>query len=301
MAVLLGLFVSVAAGIGAIVMRFVAVARGAKRRFRIWGPWLGLQLFGAVILFSPLVLHTVAKKAGWFRPEPDKGGGIVKGPGADGGDKVKDADKKPPADKELPKFVKRPLKQTGDAALDQTLADLAGADSKRFKAATDRLLGMAPNEHRAIVAQHLVQHLAEAPVYNRTVLVQVLGRWGTAEEVPALLPLLADANYNLRNETLKTLGSLKDERAAVPMVRCLLDLNTQFHAENALKAMGPAAEGAVLDVLKGNKVQDKIVAIRILAEIGTAQSVPALEAATKNVTLQSEAKKALAAVQARIK
>ena len=62
----------------------------------------------------------------------------------------------------------------------------------RFKAAIDSLMAMPPNEHRAVVAQHLASQLKAAPIYRRTLRVNALAMWGTAQEVPVLIALLAD-------------------------------------------------------------------------------------------------------------
>ncbi len=298
-AVLFGLFFSIFAAVGWLVAKFSAIARGSKRRFKDMVPWLGLTLLSALLFFvTPLALHAIGKQAGWFRPPADegRGDGLVKGP------EVGNAPKKDnePDKKEPPKFEKRPLKMSGDAALDKALAELAADDGKRFRAALATLNDVAVNEHRDVVAQHLAAQLSIAPVWKREHLMRALGRWGTAEEVPLLIQMLADNDINTRNEALQALGKLKDERAAAPMVRCLLDLQTQYHAEQALKAMGPVAEKEVLAMLKQNKkTQDKIIAIRILAEIGTEQSVPDLEAASQSVELQSVSRTALAAINAR--
>ncbi len=295
--VLLGMLVTIVGFIGYLMARY-----GAGRPFLSLLPWIGLLLLGGVIVVAPIGLFSIAKNMGWFGPPAADGDNLAKGPPGANDPKAKDADQKPPPDLELPKPKKvAPLKMTGDAAMDKTLTDLANPAGKNFKPAADRLIAMPPDEHRAIVAQHLAERLAAAPLHARTPLLRALGKWGTAEEVPTLLPLLKDADINTRNETLQTLGKIRDERAAAPMVRCLLDNSTQYHAEQALKAMGPIAEPAVLGLLKEQEGPSRVITIRILAEIGTEKSVPALDDATKEVATQSAATQALAAIRGRAK
>lgn len=298
-AAIMGLVIAVLAGIGHLVTWIVAKANNRSGWVAL--PWLGVLLLGSLLILGPIGLHGVAKKAGWLGPAPEEkaGDGIAKG---DGARIDKDADRKPPRDPEPPKLEKplpAALKLSGDADLDKTLNDLADQQGKAFKPAVDRLITMPPNEHRAIVAQHLAERARTAPLYNRTPLLRALAVWGTPQEVPVLIQLLNDPDINTRNESLKALGQIKDERAAAPMARCLLEVSTQYHAEQALKAMGPIAETEVLGVLKQNQAQAKIVALGILTDIGTPKSLPALEEAARTASLRGAAQKAIAAINAR--
>ena len=63
--------------------------------------------------------------------------------------------------------------------------------------------------------------------------------------------------------------------------------------------MGPMAEKEVLTALSLKDVDVRADAIRILKDIGTAQSLPALEAARKEFILQGTAEDAIKTIQAR--
>lgn len=292
--VVTGLAVSIYAGLGVMFLWFSNLMKRFGERLRICAPWLGLQVFGFIILISPIVLHSIAKNAGWFDRAPPDGGGIVPGPIAN--DPLFGM-KAPPAVDPLPNL---PL--TGDAALDKKLADLADANGKAFKPAIDSIIATPPNQHRAIVAQHLAAQLKTAPVHARPALTRALGIWGTPQETQVLIAMLNDADINSRNDALQALGKLKDQRAAGPMAKSVLEVATRFHAEESLKAMGPIAEKEVRALLTQPDISVQVIAIRILGDIGTEQSIPDLQAAAKGpLPLQTPAQKALAAINSRAK
>src|SRR5207244_1590321 len=96
-------------------------------------------------------------------------------------------------------------------------------------------------------------------------------------------------------------GALKDERAAEPLAGCLGDFQLRGHAVVALKALGPAAEKAVLRLLEHPDVGIRVRACGILQEVGTRASVPALEKAAKDdhAGYAAAAAKALQAIAGR--
>ncbi len=325
LAALFGVVMLIAAGIGNLVMWFSSLSEGFTVRMKRTGPWMGLMVLALAITVGPMAILTIAQKAGWVEKAADAGADVfAKGP--PGGDIIpridvepekkvpldkepevkeppkKEPVKKEPPKKEPPKFDDPlPIKLTGDAALDAKLTELDHQDGARSKAAADSLIATAPNEHRGAVASHVAERVKKAPPTSRTPLLRVLGAWGTPQEVPMLIGMLGDADINTRNESLQALGKLKDERAVAPMVRCLLELRTQSNAEQSLKAMGPIAETEVLTVLNQKSTQLRNAAIRILAEIGTQKSVPALEEASKAIATRSASQKAIAAINARSK
>jgi hypothetical protein len=193
-----------------------------------------------------------------------------------------------------------PAKVTGDETLDKLLADLTSKDDFLRRKAADALDAMPPNQHRAAVAGYLAK-LSQSPTDSeRRTAVPLLATWATAKEVPILIQLLGDKEIYIRNRVLKNIGKLQDPRTVTPVVNCLLEFQTRSNAEVALKEMGPLAEKEVLALLNHPDVFGiRVSAIRILREIGTQQSVPALQAAKGNITLRGSADQALAAIAAR--
>jgi hypothetical protein len=142
-----------------------------------------------------------------------------------------------PIDNNPPPPIKLPAQAlTGDPALDQILADLGDKDRRTFQSATKALADIKPNQHQAVVAKKLAEVVLTTPVYNRTPLLQVLQKWATPNELPALLHLLGENDINTRNETLQVLGKLRDERSVGPVVRCFAEFPTRYHGEQALLA-----------------------------------------------------------------
>ncbi len=187
--------------------------------------------------------------------------------------------------------------------MDRSLADLGNnknGDAQRK--AAERLAALRPDRHRPLVAKKLAESALAVELYNRTALIRALGTWATAAEVPALLELLSDKDVNTRNEVLRVIGKLRDERTVEPVVGCFAELATRYHGERALKAMGPIAEEQVLALLREPDKALWVPAIGILKEIGTQRSIPTLEAASRgDVSTQSPAKEAIAAINARTK
>jgi HEAT repeat protein len=119
--------------------------------------------------------------------------------------------------------------------------------------------------------------------------------------VPALIQLLDGPEIHIRNVTLDALGKLRDERAVKPVVRCFKELNTRWHSEQALKALGPMAEREVLALLEQPDRDLWVPAIYVLAEIGTEQSMPALREASKQFEMKGVAEGAMIAIQKRMR
>jgi S1-C subfamily serine protease len=190
---------------------------------------------------------------------------------------------------------------TGDPAMDRLLLDLEAVDGAIRKAATDRLIGMKPNQHRAVVARKLAEQLPVVEPFDREPLIRALGVWATAAEVPTLIQLLDSPETHIRNVTLDALGKLRDERAVKPVVRCFKEFNTRWHAEQALKALGPLAETEVLELLGQPERDLWVPAIYVLAEIGTEQSLPTLREASKQFEMKGVAEGAMIAIQKRMR
>jgi HEAT repeat protein len=296
----------------------IAILKSTIQKPKLYLPWLALYGMGLCIMIGIPIIHSFAKQAGLVidtrRPVavgPDVHAPRDKGASQDkqdverdrkdalNKDQRKDDAKK---DKEEPPKKLPPPKVTGDEAIDRALQDLSAADRKNFVPAAQALSKMAPNQHRAVVAQKLAEQLPKSEPGNRTPLLRALGVWGTANEVPALLLMLNEKDGNTKNETMQALGKLRDGRAAAPLVQCLHELSTQYHAEQALRSIGPPAEKEVLTLLNQNEIKLKVIAVRLLKDMGTQQSVPALQAASRGpIEIQDGARQALMAIAARTK
>lgn len=252
-----------------------------------------MQAFGFVLIILGMIVGAISEQI-WqkIRPPNRPGPPAVVSAGK--------AETRVPTKEPEPEVEPPPL--TGDREMDRLLARLGGKNREAVHDAAEKLAAMQPNPHRPLVAGKLAEVLQTAEIRNRTPLVRALGVWGTAKEVPVLIRFLDDANINTRHEALQALGKLPDERAVEPAIRCLAIFETTWHAEQALKAMGPVAEKGLLAVLRQPNKDLWVPALRILKEIGTEQSIPALEEASQgDFSIRGVAAGALEAVRKRVK
>lgn len=189
----------------------------------------------------------------------------------------------------------------------RTLFDLKSPLASRREEAARRLKTMAPNERRAEVARALVEALMkDTNPFNRTEIMAALEVWGTKDSVPGLLNALKSLeNHDVftRQAIFRALARFRDERACEPIALYLEDLPSRHDAAEALKAMGPIAEKAVLKRLENPDPFLRQQVCEILAVIGTKESLPALKrvASQNDFVVSGPAQSAIQAIQARRK
>jgi HEAT repeat protein len=164
------------------------------------------------------------------------------------------------------------------AAEDERLAaELCESLLDRDRGAMAALVGLGPAAEPAVA--NYVRH-AERRVRRNALLV--LKQIATEASLPALLPALADADLGNRDLAWQAICRLPGlaqrpqviEAAAAALAR---------HPEQAAKwlaAIGPAAEQAACSCLRQDDEEVRYHAARVLREIGTARSLPALERLT---------------------
>ncbi|HEY7313963.1 MAG TPA: HEAT repeat domain-containing protein [Gemmataceae bacterium] len=267
--------------------------RCAFNKPRAFLPWLGVQAFSFVLVFLGMIIALISEQM-WqkIRPPNQPAPSVV----------VNSGKEETRVLKEKAEQESEPPPVTGDRETDRLLARLGGKNGGASQDAATQLAKMQPNQHRSLVAGKLAEALQTAEIHNRAPLIRALGVWGTAKEVPVLIHFLDDAEINTRHEVLQALGKLRDERAVQPALRCLAIFETTWHAEQALKAMGSVAEKGVLEVLRQPNKDLWAPAIRILKEIGTEQSIPALEEASQgDFDFRGMAAGALETIRKRVK
>jgi predicted Zn finger-like uncharacterized protein len=182
----------------------------------------------------------------------------------------------------------------------KALHDLKSSNTVRRLEAAIRLKRMLPDEaRRKEVAQVLESLVNEPEGFARGYIIEALGVWGTKESTPHLLKALS--HRHTRREVCKALGQLKDARASEPVAERLEDPFGRHEAAEALKAIGPAAEKAVIKRLHHRDMWVREAAIEIIQVIGTRESIPALEkvVAENDVFLTRPAKEAIQTIKAR--
>jgi hypothetical protein len=128
------------------------------------------------------------------------------------------------------------------------------------------------------VARALEARLADSVWPARTSVVKALGVWGTKGSVPVLIDLLDEPDYFLRAEAAAALGKLQDGRAAEPLAKLFEDFFKRGPARDALRALGPKAEPALIARLKHKDPGVRYEACLVLKDIGTQKCLPALDA-----------------------
>jgi hypothetical protein len=194
-------------------------------------------------------------------------------------------------------------KALGEAELTKALTELKGG-GPRATFAAKRLAEAAPSEdHRAEVVAALEDVAKSTDGNVRSQAARALGVWGTQKNVPTLLQMLKDSNPGARQHAIEALGSFPDAKAAEALAQLLPELGVKTKVSASLKAMGPVAEKAVVPYIRHPQTFARSEACKILAEIGTKQSLAALKlaAADSNRLVATEAANAMQAIQARKK
>ncbi len=203
------------------------------------------------------------------------------------------------AAKEAQAEAKRPLAPT---ALADVLADLKSGEQDRLIRATRQLATKSPEKPDPQIAKALESlAVAHENTFVRVQAAKALENWSTPENVPGLIKALDDKFPMVCTSAIKALAKHKAEGAIGPIVTKLGDGGTRGPATEFLKAVGPAAEPAVIKQLESLDPAVRREAAAILKVIGTHESVPALEKATNDpdVFVKSLAKEALAAAKTR--
>src|SRR5581483_10813598 len=132
------------------------------------------------------------------------------------------------------------------------LDDLNSADAGRRKGAAERLAKVyAPlPERRAEVAKALEPRVSDSDLWTRRAAVRALAVWGGPETVPALCAALKNSDLFTRQPAAEALGKIKDPAAAPALAELLPALGDRGGASNALKAIGPPAQGALFPLLE---------------------------------------------------
>lgn len=186
----------------------------------------------------------------------------------------------------------------------QRLLEHPPADHKPL---LERLLLIPPlpesDPRRAAIADCLVALLLRDPKPDPRAYADALGHWQTAVTPAALITALqADPppDESRRHVLIVSLGGLRSPVAAPVLAGYL---GQDAGAAEALAAIGPAAEEAVIPILHSADDGAALEACQVLQHIGTsAKSGPALEAligTTSNPTLLAAARRALAFAQKR--
>lgn len=162
------------------------------------------------------------------------------------------------------------------------LFDLESPALQKRKDALRRLKDAPPDpEHRAEVARAIEPLLRDPDGFARSDAAKALAIWGGPENTPALVEALRDPAFNVRWAVLDAFAQLKDPAGAEGVAEWLP--KDRGKASEALKAMGPGAEPAVIPYLEYLDVFTRMEAAKILQVIGTEASVGPLRKLVQQV------------------
>lgn len=188
-------------------------------------------------------------------------------------------------------------------SLTKTLHELKSPNSMRRMQAARRLKAMEPNERREEVARDLEAYLDDPEFFMQQEILEALSVWGTKKSVPALLQALSTDNPFTRQAIFHCLAHYPDEQVCEVLAKHLEKDMDRHEAAAALKTIGPMAEKAVLKRLHHPEVFLRQEVCKILATIGTKESLPALKqvVAEGEFFTKDEGQRAIEAIQARQK
>jgi HEAT repeat protein len=185
----------------------------------------------------------------------------------------------------------------------------ARSDDARRRANGLMMLGYTvpvPDDKKADVLKLAEKLKDDSDMRTRQQAVHVLAKYATKDQGPALMKLLEGKADGQRAEVIAALGRLKEEKAAPLLVKCLGEVTDRTAAEKALTDIGSGSEKAILAELKSNdKSLVRTACIRLLAKVGTKDSLPTLEDIAKDLGARSskalmiEANKAIDAIKQR--
>jgi hypothetical protein len=186
-----------------------------------------------------------------------------------------------------------------DRLLTQSVQDLGGIERERAASAME-YLATAPldDKRRVEVARALDNHLVPDARRNNN-LMKAVQRWGMPGNVLKLSQML-EAERLGASELIKALANIRDPSSARTLASRISNFFDGKEAQTALINMGPElAEPAAVAQLQNQNRDQRINAARVLAVVGTANALPALNAAGNAYRDDRDfGKAALAAIQA---
>jgi hypothetical protein len=156
-------------------------------------------------------------------------------------------------------------------------------------------------EHQAVVIAKLTPLLKD--FFAKEEAAKALGVWGDDATERKFIGSFLSTPRNERRLIFAMLGKRNTVTAARAVAGRLRVAEDAHEAERTLKEMGPVAEPAVRVMLSDPDKKVKSTAIGILKEIGTKESVQALQPLTKHpdAAVSFDAQQAIRAIEDRTK
>jgi hypothetical protein len=176
------------------------------------------------------------------------------------------------------------------------LADLQSGNLFKVRDALARLEKIAPEESRQAINAQLVLLLDNNDLATRQSAAKALATWADEETVPRLIQSLKNTDRVVCEHVMNALARVQDPKGIAALIGMLK--RDRDRARDALIKVGAAAEEPVRAALKDPDMWVREDACKILKEIGTKESVKAIDNATrdKEIVVRNAAIEALRAI-----
>lgn len=181
-------------------------------------------------------------------------------------------------------------------------------DSAKRKKAIDALLKITPDDipefdTRKQIAKAF-KRLAESPETfgkEKTQAIRGLVIWGGKHSGPILLRLLNTSHGSDQKPLIEALGEIMYSPAADAIAAKLATANCRDCAIQALQAIGPEAEPAVMQVAASQNLRVCLTAVSLLGDLGTTKSLPLLSKglSSRNGQLREACREAMRRIKIR--
>jgi hypothetical protein len=163
------------------------------------------------------------------------------------------------------------------------------------------LARMTPgDDRRDEVHTQLAALLADGDGFFVNGVMHAMVRWRTDETASALIKVLDRPEFGVRWEAEELLGKLGDPRAAGPLAARLKE--DGLKVEPALRALGPAAEPALIALLRDPDPQVRAKSCRLLKDVGGKDALETMTTlpSDPDFGVQVAAREAMQAIRGRV-
>jgi HEAT repeats len=168
-----------------------------------------------------------------------------------------------------------PKPPAGADEVTKALFGLRAASPERRKQSVQQLYDLSrKEERRAEVTKQLMPFLDDPDDFLVIDVMRSMARWRTENTVPALIKKLDHPSYGVRWKAEEILGKIGDARAAGPLADHLKE--DGIAVEPALRELGPAAEPALIALLRNPDADLRRQACDILRDNGGKDSLAAM-------------------------
>ena len=165
------------------------------------------------------------------------------------------------------------------AELEKFTADLKSSDIEVRRAALRQLNGAEIDEPSSELLELIAGLALDSDSYVKMTAANFFCPRAMSAQVPLLLKLMKDSDWSTRQNAIKALSRLKDERAIQPLVDLIARGSNMGNQDvtSALNNFGAAAEKPVLTLLNERNSETQRQGCAILQQIGTSESLEALQ------------------------